>query len=65
MPEEKKISTTRELIQYGVALVLSVGLWFLLVPDTFWERVSAFVFCAISLVLISAFPYIQDKLRGK
>jgi len=65
MPEERKISTTRESLQFGLALVLSVGLWFLLVPDTFWQRVSAFVFCAILLVLISAFPYLQDKLKGK
>ncbi len=63
MPEEKKMSSQRESIQFAFALAFSIGLWFLLIPETFWERVSAVLFCSILLVLVSMFPYLHNKVK--
>jgi len=65
MPDEKKISTARENLQLAFAATLSIGLWFLLMPETYWERAATTGFCSILLVLIYTFPYLRDKKLKK
>ena len=63
MPEERKISSVREWIQTIIAPLFPVGLWFLLMPETYWERAATTLFCAILLVLVYTFPYLQGKIK--
>jgi len=57
--------------RYDVLIVIVIvmtacGLWFLFRPETYWQRVSTLVFCALFLAFVGAFivyytRYFKDK----
>ncbi len=57
MPESN-VSTALEVFTLACILVCEFGLWLLLNPETFWQRVSTFVIIVIFLVLVVYFLHI-------
>ena len=58
MPQIKK---KYEVALMSLVLVAEVGLWFLLRPETYWQRSATVFFGAVLLAFIGAMLYLYGK----